>query len=182
MKNVIDDYIRELGAKALTTDTAAIDRAVATLREVCRRRGRIFTMGNGGSAAIADHLAADFEKNAFPQGPRPRIVSLSSHAAKILAYGNDIAFDSVFAEQLRSQGEKGDVAVMVSSSGNSPNIVKAVEMARSLGMTSIGLSGFSGGKLRASCDISIHFDCPAYELTEDLHGMVCHLFVIGCRA
>jgi len=178
---MIHDYIRQLIAKAQTADAAAIEKAIAALRDVCQRRGRIFTMGNGGSAAIADHLAADFEKNAYPQGLRPRIVSLSCQAAKILAYGNDIAFDGVFAEQLKGQGEPGDVAVMISSSGNSPNIVKAVDMAHDLGMIVIGLSGFTGGKLKTASDISIHFDCPAYELTEDLHGMVCHLFVVGQR-
>ena len=178
---IIQDYTRQLGAKALGVDVASLEKAVNALRDVCRRRGRIFTMGNGGSAAVADHFAADFEKNSCPAGPRPRTMSLSSQAAKILAYGNDVAFDGVFAEQLRGHGEKGDVAIMVSSSGNSPNIVKAVEMARSLGMTVIGLSGFSGGKLREMSDISIHFECPAYELAEDLHGMVCHLFVLCMR-
>ena len=178
---IIQNYTRQLGARALTVDSASLEKAVAALRDVCRRRGRIFTMGNGGSAAIADHLAADFEKNAFPDGPRPRIISLSTQSAKILAYGNDIAFEDVFAAQLQAQGEKGDLAIMISSSGNSPNIIKAVETARALGMTVIGLSGFSGGKLRQQSDISIHFECPMYELTEDLHAMVCHLFVLCVR-
>ena len=178
MNTIIENYIHQLSTHALTLDTDALEKAVNALRDVCQRRGRIYTMGNGGSAAITDHLAADFEKNAYPKGPRPRIISLSSQAAKILAYGNDIAFDGVFSEQLKGHGEKGDVAVMVSSSGNSPNIVKAVEMAHSLGMTVIGLSGFSGGKLKQMSDISIHFDCPTYEVTEDLHSMVCHLFVV----
>ena len=177
MKTFISNYIQQLTSQIQALDIAAVERAIDALRDVCQRRGRIFTMGNGGSAAIADHLAADFEKNARPQEPRPRIVSLSSQAAKILAYGNDIAFDSVFAEQLKVQGDKGDIAVMISSSGNSPNIIKAVDMAHSLGMTVIGLSGFSGGKLKQMSDISIHFECPAYEITEDLHGMVCHLLV-----
>ncbi|MCL1909804.1 MAG: SIS domain-containing protein [Kiritimatiellaeota bacterium] len=177
MKNYIDN----LCSHAQTADTAAIEKAVAALREVCLRRGRIFTMGNGGSAALADHLAADFEKNAYPDGPRPRITSLSAQTAKILAYGNDIAFDGVFAEQLRAQGEAGDLAVMISASGNSPNIVKAVEMAHSLNMTVIGLSGFTGGKLKTMSDIPIHFDCQSYEITEDLHSMVCHMFVVCVR-
>jgi len=170
-------YIASLCSAAQAADIPAIERGIAALREVCVRRGRIFTMGNGGSAALADHFAADFEKNAFPGGPRPRITSLSAQTAKILAYGNDIAFDSVFAEQLKAQGDAGDVAIMISASGNSPNIVKAVEMARSLGMTVIGLSGFTGGKLREMSDIPIHFACPSYEITEDLHNMVCHMFV-----
>jgi len=180
-KQVMSDYTQKLAAAAQGVPVEAMERALAVLREVCARRGRIFVMGNGGSAAIADHLAADFEKNAFPNGPRPRILSLSSQAAKILAYGNDIAFEGVFSEQLKGQGDNGDVAVVVSSSGNSPNIVKAVEMAKSLGMTVIGLSGFSGGKLKEMSDISLHFECPMYEMTEDLHSMVCHLFVVGIR-
>ncbi|MCL1920813.1 MAG: SIS domain-containing protein [Kiritimatiellaeota bacterium] len=180
-KQVISDYTQKLAAAAQDVNAEALEKALAALREVCARRGRIFVMGNGGSAAIADHLAADFEKNAFPNGPRPRILSLSSQAAKILAYGNDIAFEGVFSEQLKGQGDKDDVAVVVSSSGNSPNIVRAVEMAKSLGMTVIGLSGFSGGKLKEMSDISLHFECPMYEMTEDLHSMVCHLFVVGVR-
>ena len=177
----VSSYISSLCSTAQTADIPAIERAIAALREVCARRGRIYTMGNGGSAALADHLAADFEKNAFPNGPRPRITSLSSQTAKILAYGNDIAFEGVFAEQLKGQGEAGDVAVMISSSGNSPNVVKAVEMAHSLGMTVIGLSGFTGGKLREKSDVSVHFDCNTYEITEDMHSMVCHMFVMGMR-
>ena len=180
-QNVITEYIQDLAARTGQTPIAEVEKAVAVLREVCGRGGRIFTMGNGGSAAIADHLAADFEKNAYPNGPRPKIFSLSSQAAKILAYGNDITFEGVFSEQLKGQGSAGDVAVMISSSGNSPNIVRAVEMAKSLGMTVIGLSGFSGGKLRALSDISIHFECPVYELTEDLHSMICHLFVVTIK-
>jgi len=180
-KAVISEYTRALAERAQAVEAGAVERALGVLRDVCARRGRIFVMGNGGSAAIADHLAADFEKNAFPDGPRPRILSLSSQAAKILAYGNDIAFEGVFAEQLKGQGDVGDVAVMVSSSGNSPNIVRAVEMAKGLGMTVIGLSGFSGGKLKEMSDVSIHFECPMYEMTEDLHSMVCHLFVVGIR-
>lgn len=180
-KSVTDDYTRQLAAMAQAVPAEGLGRALAALRDVCARRGRIFVMGNGGSAAIADHLAADFEKNAYPDGPRPRILSLSSQAAKILAYGNDIAFEGVFSEQLRGQGDTGDVAVMISSSGNSPNIVRAVETAKGLGMTVIGLSGFSGGKLKEASDIPIHFDCPMYEMTEDLHSMVCHLFVVCIR-
>jgi D-sedoheptulose 7-phosphate isomerase len=180
-KSVINDYVRRLAEMAQAVPMEEVEKALGVLREVCARRGRIFVMGNGGSAAIADHLAADFEKNAFPNGPHSRILSLSSQAAKILAYGNDIAFDSVFSEQLLGQGDKDDVAVMISSSGNSPNIVKAVETAKGLGMTVIGLSGFKGGKLKAMSDISIHFECPMYEMTEDLHSMVCHLFVAAIR-
>ena len=177
----ISTYINSLCATAQTADIPAIERAIAALREVCARRGRIFTMGNGGSAALADHFAADFEKNAFPSGPPPRITSLSAQTAKILAYGNDIAFDTVFAEQLKGQGSPDDLAIMISASGNSPNIVKAVEMAHSLGMTVIGLTGFTGGKLRETSDIPVHFDCKSYEITEDMHSMVCHMFVVGVR-
>ena len=180
-KSVISSYTQQLATAAQAVPVEAVEKALGVLRDVCARRGRIFVMGNGGSAAIADHLAADFEKNAYPNGPRPRIMSLSSQAAKILAYGNDIAFEGVFSEQLKGQGDTGDVAVVISSSGNSPNIVKAVEMAQSLGMTVIGLSGFKGGKLKEMSDIPIHFECPMYEMTEDLHSMVCHLFVVGIR-
>lgn len=180
-QKIISAYIEELAIHAGQTPMAEVEKAVTVLRDICARGGRIFTMGNGGSAAIADHLAADFEKNAYPNGPRPKIFSLSSQAAKILAYGNDISFEGVFSEQLKGQGSAGDVAVMISSSGNSPNIVRAVEMAKSLGMTVIGLSGFSGGKLREMSDISIHFECPVYELTEDLHSMICHLFVVTIK-
>jgi len=178
---MVENYIKDLCAIARSADVAAIERAAGVLKEVCGRRGRIFTMGNGGSAALAEHFAADFEKNAFPGGPRPRITSLSSQTAKILAYGNDMAFEGVFAEQLKAQGDAGDVAIMISASGNSPNIVKAVEMAESLGMTVIGLSGFSGGKLREMSDVPVHFDCESYEITEDLHSMVCHMFVMGTK-
>ncbi len=178
----IAGYTQGLAAKVEAADCAAVSAAVDELYNAYRRGARIFTMGNGGSAATAEHLAADFEKNAFIGKAKPKIMSLAGQAAKILAYGNDLSFDSVFAEQLRALGSAGDVAVMISASGNSPNIVCALDAAREVGMTVIGLSGFSGGALMERADISVHFSCDSYEMAEDLHSVTCHLFVLCCKA
>ena len=178
---IINEYTEKLTDFIEKLPKEELEKALNILRKAYENDAQIFTMGNGGSAATAEHLAADFEKNSNPGGKPPRIISLSNQAAKILAYGNDISFDSVFSEQLKALGKSGDVAVMISASGNSPNIIKALEFAKERGITVIGLSGFSGGKLKELSDISLHFPCDSYEMTEDLHSMVCHLFVLCIR-
>jgi D-sedoheptulose 7-phosphate isomerase len=177
--NCITNYTKKLSELTVKTDIKAVAQAVDALFHCYKQGGCIFVFGNGGSAATANHFAADFEKNSVKgRGVNPRIISLSSDCSKILAYGNDIDFAEVFSSQLTSLAKEEDIAIAISASGNSSNIVHAIESAQKLGLTTIGLSGFTGGKLKEMCDISIHFSVDSYEVVEDLHSMICHMTVL----
>ena len=143
---------------------------------------QIFTAGNGGSAALAVHLAADFGKNvASPNDKHPRIISLCCNASTLTALGNDCGYENTFSLQLRNLMNSGDLVVLISSSGNSPNVVEAAKFAQSGGATILGLSGFGGGKLKELADVSLHVDCDVYELVEDAHSFFCHAIITGCK-
>ena len=136
----------------------------------------IFIVGNGGSAATSSHLAVDLGKGASINKPkRFRVLSLTDNLPWITALGNDLAYDQVFEQQLRNYGQKGDVLLAISASGNSPNIVNAVKAAKELGLTTIGWSGFGGGKIAGMCDLSIVAEDNHYGRVEDVHSILMHL-------
>jgi len=143
---------------------------------------QIFTAGNGGSAALATHLAADFGKNvAGPGDKQPRILSLCCNSATLTALGNDCGYENTFSFQLRNLMNVGDLVVLISASGNSPNIVEAAKFAKTGGAAVIGLTGFTGGKLKELADVSLHTPCHVYELVEDAHSFFCHAIVTACK-
>lgn len=139
---------------------------------------QIFTAGNGGSAAIATHFAADFGKNVAPPEDRlPRMISLCSNVSTITALGNDCGYERVFEGQLRNLLNSADLVVLISSSGNSPNIILAAEYAKSRGASVLGLTGFDGGKLAPLCDVNLHAPSDVYELVEDVHSFFTHAII-----
>jgi D-sedoheptulose 7-phosphate isomerase len=136
----------------------------------------IFVCGNGGSAATASHFACDMVKGAsFQKNKRFRILALTDSMATITAYSNDVCYDCVFTEQLRNFARPGDVVMAISGSGNSPNVVSAVEYANSIGCRTIGLTGRDGGKLGALAGLRIHVDDSHMGRIEDGHMTVCHM-------
>jgi D-sedoheptulose 7-phosphate isomerase len=167
----ISDLLKQL-------DYAAIDR-VGRLLEEARRHGRtIFLVGNGGSAATASHAACDLSLGPRVFGGKAyRAISLADNNAFITAAGNDVGYDMVFSEQLRTLLRPGDVVLAISASGNSPNIIKAVEYANQAGAVTIGLTGFDGGRLRQIAGEQIHVPTPKgdYGPVEDLHLVLNHL-------
>jgi phosphoheptose isomerase len=135
----------------------------------------VFCCGNGGSAAIANHLLCDHVKGIRTGTDlSPRVVSLSASVELLTAISNDIAFADVFAYQLQAQASQGDVLIAISSSGQSPNIVRALTWARRLGMATIALTGFTGGDAREAADVSVHVDVANYGIVEDLHHAIMH--------
>ena len=143
---------------------------------------QIFTAGNGGSAALAIHLAADFGKNvAGLNDKHPRILSLCCNSAAITAVGNDCGYENTFSFQLRNLMNSGDLVILISASGNSPNIVEAAKFAKADGAAVLGLTGFSGGKLKELADVCLHVPCNVYELVEDAHSFFCHAIVTACK-
>jgi phosphoheptose isomerase len=168
-------YAEATGRAASSIDPAALDKAAAVLLAAYTRGAWVFSCGNGGSAAIANHLQCDHVKGIRTATDlRPRVVSLSSSVELLTAIANDIGYEDVFAYQLQSQAAAGDVLIAVSSSGRSPNIVRALTWAREHALHTIALTGFDGGDARAAADVSIHVAVANYGIIEDLHQAVMH--------
>jgi len=177
----VGDYVANY-ADALRTALAAVDRtslerAFALLEETLLAGNRLLVAGNGGSAAISDHLTCDWMKGTRAAGaPVLEVRSLVADTPLVTAIANDYGYDRIFAAQLEMIARAGDLCILISSSGNSPNIVAAVDKAHDLGVRVIGMTGFSGGKLAARADISLHVPVDNYGLAEDCHQALMHCF------
>lgn len=131
----------------------------------------VYTFGNGGSASIANHMACDWTKST---GGVFRVISLAANPSMIMAIANDCGYEETCRAQLDWLMDGEETVVLVSSSGNSPNIVKAAEFVKDCGCTLIGFTGFDGGALKQLCDISVHIDSNDYGVIEDYHSQVMH--------
>jgi len=159
-------------------DAKPMEAAVTVLKEAMDKGCAIFVAGNGGSAATANHFAADFGKNVvLGNEGRPRVMSLCCNMSSVTAYANDEGYENAFARQLANWAEKDDVLVVISASGNSPSVVRAAEFMHSRGGKVIAMTGFGGGKLKELSDICLHADDDHYETVEDAHSIFCHLIV-----
>jgi D-sedoheptulose 7-phosphate isomerase len=168
-------YREELVKAWQRLDGAAIDRAAAVLVGAIRAGRIIYSCGNGGSAAISNHLLCDMLKGVQTDtNLRPKVVSLASHLELITAIANDISYDEVFAYQLRTMAVPGDVLITISSSGNSENIVRAIEWARENGVASIAMTGFSGGRSANLAEVNLHVEAENYGIVEDIHQSLMH--------
>lgn len=137
----------------------------------------IFFIGNGGSAATASHFANDLSIGTRSKTKPFRVLSLCDNNSVITAIGNDFGYDQIFVKQLEALGQPGDVVVAISASGNSPNVVKAIEYATQQGMTTVGITGFDGGKLKSLARYGIHVPSEKgdYGPVEDAHMILDHL-------
>lgn len=171
-------YLVKMTTILRSLDLTAVSRLIELVERTCEKGGRIFLIGNGGSAAVASHLMVDLAANTLKEGHLPyRVVSLSDNVESITAIANDFGYENVFAFQLRSQLQAGDLVIAFSVSGNSENVIRAVRQARSMGGTTVGLTGFDGGRLRRRCDVSIHIPSTAdeYGPVEDAFSCVGHM-------
>jgi phosphoheptose isomerase len=170
-----DAYAGETARAAKSVDLAALDRAAAILLEAYTRGAGVFSCGNGGSAAIANHLQCDHSKGVRTATHLlPRVVSLSANVELLTAIANDLSYEDVFVYQLQSSSRPGDVLIAVSSSGRSPSIVRALIWARENGLHTIALTGFDGGDARAVAEAVIHVDGANYGVVEDMHQAIMH--------
>ena len=141
---------------------------------------RIFTMGNGGSGASASHAAGDFIKGAsYGLDQRFKMICLNDNLPSMMAIANDIGWDDIFVEPLKNYVEPGDLVIGISGSGNSRNVLKAIAYAQSIGAVTIGMTGFSGGKLKSMVDISVHSPADDMEVAEDVHMAVFNMVKKG---
>ena len=157
-------------------DLKKVNQAIEWFREARAEERHIFVCGNGGSGATASHFACDVLKCASYDRPqRFRIQSLSDPTPTITAFSNDVAYEVIFEEQLKSFAREGDLVMALSGSGNSPNVVRAVEYANSIGCRTIALTGHDGGKLGPIAGLEINVPYPHMGRIEDAHMAVCHM-------
>ena len=169
-------YADKLKATLEAIPSSEIEKIVTAIVEAAKTGNRIYVAGNGGSAAIADHLCCDWTKGTHCEGHGTIAShSLTSNVALYSAIANDYGFERVFSTQVGFFGKPGDVLIAISSSGNSPNIIQAVEAAKAQGMFTAGFSGFKGGKLAEICDASIYAAIDNYGVVEDAHQAVMHI-------
>lgn len=168
------DYLTEILGRLDDSEIAAFIRELLEARE---RGARIYFLGNGGSAATASHFVNDISIGSKSWERPFRATSLSDNAAVLTAIANDSGYERVFTDQLRSQMHPGDLVVAISVSGNSPNVVAAVEYAKTHGARTVGLTGFDGGQLRELADVNVHVQTNRgeYAPAEDVHMVLDHL-------
>jgi D-sedoheptulose 7-phosphate isomerase len=179
-EDVARAHLAELGALVASVDRAALDRLGRRLREVRERGGTVFVAGNGGSAATATHFAADLGKATKTRhGMRLRAVSLNTNESWLTALSNDEGYERSIAGQLENFITEDDLLVLISASGNSPNLLAAVEEADRHGAATAALLGFDGGQLQERVDDYVHVATAQgeYELVEDVHSAACHVLV-----
>ena len=170
-------YFSMLERSASTLAWERIDFIASILQRSYDDGKSTFVFGNGGSASLASHFACDLSKGTCVQGAhqkRFRAVALTDNLPILTAWANDSAYEDVFAEQLRGIIAPGDVAFAISCSGNSPNVLKALELAREAGAITVGLSGFEGGAMKCLCDTALIVASENMQIIEDLHLSVAH--------
>ncbi|MFA6251735.1 MAG: SIS domain-containing protein [Candidatus Paceibacterota bacterium] len=182
MRNYITNFLDETREVILTVEPEEIARALKILQATYERDGRIYIFGNGGSLALATHFVSDLNKTVFSQDLNRSIkkfqaLRVPSNESELTAWANDIGYDMVFAGPLQNYLSDNDCVVAISSSGNSTNIIKAVEVAKLRHIPVIGLSGFDGGKLALLADakIVVKTEKGRYDFVESIHSVILHL-------
>lgn len=180
MNNPIKDILSESISvkKALLSDEILlnkIEQIVKVCVEVFQRKGQLLFGGNGGSAADAQHLAAEFSGRFYKDRAPLNAEALHVNTSYLTAVANDYAYDEIYARIVQAKGKKGDVLFAISTSGNSGNIIKAIEKAKSLGMITIGLTGASGGKMKSMCDFLLNVPSDDTPRIQEAHITIGHI-------
>ena len=174
--NFTEQYKTQLLTAIDTVDLGRVDQAIEVFKKAREQSRHIFVCGNGGSASTASHFACDIVKGAsFNRDSRFRIMALTDQLPTLTAYANDVSYDVVFVEQLKNFAEPGDLFMGISGSGNSPNVLRAIEYANSIGCKTIALTGRDGGKLGPLAQLNIQAPVPHMGRIEDAHMIVCHM-------
>ncbi len=177
-RNEITAYIEHEIETLRALDRDAINDALNLLLETMEKGNTVFVFGNGGSSATASHFQNDFNKGVSEHTEKKfNFLCLNDNVATMMAVANDIGFEEVFRFQLRGHVKPGDVVLAISGSGNSKNVINAVEYAKEQGCRVIGLTGFGGGKLRQLADVSLHAPINSMQITEDIHMSFDHLMM-----
>jgi D-sedoheptulose 7-phosphate isomerase len=176
MKNWISDYIQAQKAAHDSIPAAALAEVIELLRDTLKEDRQVFVFGNGGSAANASHFATDLGKGSSDKlGKRFRVLSLNDNVSWMTALGNDYSYEDVFVGQLQNYGRRGDLALALSVSGNSPNCVKALEWARKNGLRTVALVGARRGRMAEVAEKVIVINDTHYGRVEDAQMGICHI-------
>ncbi|WP_257554420.1 SIS domain-containing protein [Sphingobium sp. CFD-2] len=176
------EYFARLNAASATINPDSLNAAANLILDTTKTGKRIYSCGNGGSAAIANHLVCDCLKGIRSDTAlRPKVHSFSTTVELITAIVNDIGSEEMFSFQLSSMAEAGDLLIAISSSGSSPNIIRVLELARTIGVRTIAMTGFTGGKSAQIADVSLHVECENYGIVEDIHQSLMHILAQYCR-
>lgn len=171
-----EQYRQALLSTLSAIDAGKVEQAIEWFRQAREQDRQIFVCGNGGSAATASHFATDMVKGAsYGRPKRFRILALTDSISTITAYANDLSYEAVFVEQLKNFAQPGDLVMGISGSGNSPNVLRAIEYANSIGCRTIALTGRDGGRLAPLAQLTIHVPEPHMGRIEDAHLVVCHM-------
>lgn len=180
--STIKQYIEDLQETLDRLPIEAIEQVIQLLAEARVNRKQVFIMGNGGSAATASHFVCDLAKGTrHPSLPPFRAISLNDSIPIMLAFANDEGYETVFASQLECQASPGDLVIGISASGNSSNILRAVETANQVPAVTIGFTGFDGGILSSLVDLHVHVPSSCIEQVEDIHLALEHLICTALR-
>ena len=176
----VEDFVEGARIGVEAVDVAATRAVAQLLADSAERDARVFIIGNGGSGANASHLCEDLMKGTlhdFENQKRLKVASLTDNTPAILAWANDTSYDRIFLEQLRTYAESGDLLISISGSGNSPNVLRAVEWAKENGLKTFGITGYDGGKLGPMCDKEMRVDSFNMGAVEAVHGIVFHYLI-----
>jgi len=176
------DYIDELRAVLDRLDHAMVDRFTEAIWRGYEQGRTLFIFGNGGSAALASHLATDMGKGTVAgERARLRVISLTDNVPLMTAWANDFGYENIFAEQLRGLAQRGDLAFAISGSGNSKNVVLGIEAAREAGATAMVLTGFDGGRVKELCELCLVVPSNNMQHVEDAHLCAAHAIFTAIR-
>ena len=176
--NYLKKYLDELSKSIINSNKKQLEKAINLIVKKIKNNNTIFVCGNGGSAAIANHYVCDYLKFFRDRTVyKPKIISLSSNLETITAIANDISYDQIFKYQAESLSKKNDLIIIISSSGNSKNIIELLKFAKKKSISSIGFSGFDGGYLEKNSNISININAKNYGLSEDAHHILMHIIM-----
>ena len=175
------EYLNRLRAELARVDRGALERWADLVYRAWRDDRFVYIIGNGGSGTTASHMSEDLGKSTLrpedlldPSRKRLKVLSLTDNAGWIMAVGNDVSYDQIFVQQLMNYGRAGDVLIAISGSGNSPNILRAVEWANEHDLVTFGLTGYSGGKLKQIQRDGLHIDLPDMGMVESIHLCLFH--------
>ena len=176
------DYLTGLKAVLDRLPLAELEKLFTVIEEAHAAGKQIFVVGNGGSAATASHMMNDLNKGTLGhKGDAPwkrfKVIALTDNVSLMTAWANDTDYNTVFSEPLKNLANRGDVLIAISASGNSPNIITAVEVAKQLGVKVLGLGGFTGGKLAQLADVCVVVPSNDYGPVEDVHMIIDHILV-----
>lgn len=174
-KQDISTYFEKLKTTIDSMSVDDIDALLNVLDDAKNLGRQVFIMGNGGSAATASHAVCDFNKGAsYGKDKRFKLICLNDNLPTLMAYANDVSYDDVFVEPLKNYFNAGDIVIGISGSGNSKNVVKAIEWANDNGGVTVGISGYTGGKLKQICKYNVHAPIMDMQITEDIHMVLVH--------